>query len=102
MHLTNKEGAILGQLAAAGSRELYGLEMVKSSEGDLKLGTVYVTLNRLEEKGFVSSRKEDEVLSRGVPRRLYRLTASGARAFDIHLAGLSAMAARAIALGAAA
>ena len=32
---------------------MYGLELVTESEGALKRGTVYVTLGRLEEKGYV-------------------------------------------------
>jgi len=37
-------------------RERYGLELVDASGGALKRGSVYVTLARMEEKGFVDSR----------------------------------------------
>jgi len=58
--------------------ELYGLEMIKASGGKLKRGTIYVTLNRMDEKGFVTSR-EVEAEGRGPARRSYRLTGHGSR-----------------------
>jgi len=33
-------------------QELYGLQFVAASRGRLKRGTVYVTLGRMEEKGY--------------------------------------------------
>lgn len=62
------------------SRELYGLEMVEASNGHLKRGTVYVTLSRMENKGYITSRQEKTPPSApGIPRRLYKLTADGKR-----------------------
>jgi DNA-binding PadR family transcriptional regulator len=59
-------------------RERYGLELVDASDGSLKRGSVYVTLARMEEKGFVESRHEErQPGSSGLPRRLYRATAYG-------------------------
>jgi PadR family transcriptional regulator PadR len=59
-------------------RERYGLELVDASDGALKRGSVYVTLARMEEKGFVDSRQEDRVQgASGLPRRLYRATPYG-------------------------
>ena len=59
-------------------RERYGLELVDASAGALKRGSVYVTLARMEEKGFVDSRQEDRVQgTSGLPRRLYRATPYG-------------------------
>jgi PadR family transcriptional regulator, regulatory protein PadR len=59
-------------------RERYGLELVDASDGALKRGSVYVTLARMEEKGFVESRQEDRVQGNsGLPRRLYRATPYG-------------------------
>lgn len=87
MNLTKKEALILQQLVSAGSRELYGLEMVRESAGELKLGSIYVTLGRLEDKGFVESHKEDNP-EQVVPRRLYKVTSRGAR---VHRAWTSAM-----------
>ena len=60
------------------NRELYGLQLVSGSRGRLKRGTVYVTLGRMEEKGYVASRlEEDTPLQGGLPRRLYRATPYG-------------------------
>jgi DNA-binding PadR family transcriptional regulator len=58
-------------------RERYGLELVDSSDGALKRGSVYVILARMEEKGFVESRQEDREAAGGAPRRLYRATPYG-------------------------
>ena len=61
--------------------ESYGLALVKSSDGKLKRGTVYVTLGRMEEKGFVESREEESTPDYvGIPRRLYKVTGLGERA----------------------
>jgi len=50
---------------------LYGLELVTASRGRLKRGTVYVTLARMEDKGFVTSRQEEAPADEGgLPRRL--------------------------------
>ena len=57
----------------------YGLDLVASSAGRLKRGTVYVTLGRMEQKGFVRSRVEERP-GAGPPRRLYEPTALGLRA----------------------
>jgi DNA-binding PadR family transcriptional regulator len=59
-------------------RERYGLELVEASSGALKRGSVYVTLARMEEKGFVDSRQEERPgRAGGLPRRLYRATPYG-------------------------
>ena len=74
--LSGAEHRILELLASDG--ELYGLQLVERSQGRLKRGTVYVTLQRMEDKGLVESRLEsrDPPLP-GLPRRLYRPTRSG-------------------------
>lgn len=78
--LTEKEFMILEMLIGTG--EMYGLEMVKKSEGKLKRGTIYVTLSRMADKGFVESRQEDKPDHvPGIPRRLYCATGSGQRVF---------------------
>ena len=59
--LSSKESLILSLLAAG--RPLYGLELVAASKGQLKRGTVYVTLGRMEDKGYVESELEDRRLS---------------------------------------
>jgi len=55
--------------------ELFGLRMVELSNGRLKRGTVYVTLGRMHEKGYLESRQEPLPPGAiGLPRRLYRPT----------------------------
>jgi PadR family transcriptional regulator, regulatory protein PadR len=77
--LPPKEALILQLLA--GQREMYGLELVAAAKRRLKRGTVYVTLGRMEKKGYVTSRLEDAPPSAGgLPRRLYEATAFGRRA----------------------
>jgi PadR family transcriptional regulator, regulatory protein PadR len=72
------EQLVLRQLISGG--ESYGLALVKASDGALKRGTVYVTLNRMQEKGLVTSRQEDVTPEHiGIPRRLYKVTGLGAR-----------------------
>ena len=74
--LSAKEHAILELLAK--SRQMYGLELVTESAGALKRGTVYVTLGRMEEKGYITSRAEAASPAQGgLPRRLYRSTPYG-------------------------
>jgi DNA-binding PadR family transcriptional regulator len=61
-----------------GGGEMYGLQLVDASEGELKRGTVYVTLNRMEDKGFIESRKEPTP-GEGPARRMYKVTGHGER-----------------------
>jgi DNA-binding PadR family transcriptional regulator len=69
---------ILELLAREG--DLYGLQLVAGSRRRLKKGTVYVTLGRMEEKGYISSRAEAPPPDAGgLPRRLYQPTALGRR-----------------------
>lgn len=76
--LSAKESLILELLVARD--ELYGLQLVAASKRQLKRGTVYVTLGRMEEKGYLSSRLEDAPANiGGMPRRLYQPTALGRR-----------------------
>jgi DNA-binding PadR family transcriptional regulator len=58
---------------------MYGLALVKASDGRLKRGTIYVTLGRLEEKGYVRSKVKTDADHPGIPRPMYRLTALGER-----------------------
>ena len=76
--LSAKESLILELLVDGG--ELYGLQLVASSKRKLKRGTVYVTLGRMEEKGYITSRLEDAPAEMGgMPRRLYEPTPLGRR-----------------------
>lgn len=78
--LSKIEFVILDLLRTGG--EKYGLELVKSSGGALKRGTVYVTLSRMTEKGFVKSKQEKDPNDPGMPRRIYAITGEGARALQ--------------------
>ena len=76
--LSVKETLILDLLSQQGA--FYGLQLVAASKGRLKRGTVYVTLGRMEDKGYVTSRAEDAPEGAGgLPRRLYEVTPYGLR-----------------------
>ena len=60
-------------------KEMYGLEMVKASDR-LTRGGIYVTLNRMEDKGLVSSHVANES-GPTAGRRIYRVTGHGQRAY---------------------
>ena len=63
--------------------ELFGLQLVDRSEGTLKRGTVYVTLGRMQDKGYVESRTEPLPAGAiGLPRRWYKPTEYGLRVLD--------------------
>jgi DNA-binding PadR family transcriptional regulator len=83
--LTSRELLIMEILVADPARELYGLELVRESDNRLKQGTVYVTLSRLENKGFIESRENKQPNISGLPRKLYRVTGYGRRVHDILL-----------------
>ena len=64
-------------------QELFGLQMVEMSGGHLKRGTVYVTLGRMVEKGYLDSRQEPLPAGAiGLPRRLYRPTGLAMRILE--------------------
>jgi PadR family transcriptional regulator, regulatory protein PadR len=75
--LSPKEALILRQLVAKG--EMYGLELVGESGGELKRGTVYVTLGRMSDKGYVESRTIPQDDGSGMPKRLFQATGYGAK-----------------------
>lgn len=75
--LSEKERIILDLLTDG---ERYGLQLVAASKGRLKRGTIYVTLGRMEDKGYVRSRTEDAPdRAGGLPRRMYEATPYGLR-----------------------
>ncbi len=79
-NLSRTEGLILELLSEA---EAFGLDLIQKSGGRLKRGTVYVTLARMQEKGYVDSRTEPQAPGAiGLPRRLYRPTPFGLRVLD--------------------
>ncbi|MEM1239742.1 MAG: PadR family transcriptional regulator [Cyanobacteria bacterium P01_H01_bin.26] len=71
-------------LTALLGRELYGLEILDQLNLDrpseLKFGSLYPALNRLEKKGLVSWKWGDEVdESGGARRKYYKVTGLGVR-----------------------
>ena len=75
--LSPKESLIVELLIR--DTELYGLQMVAGSRGRLKRGTVYVTLGRMEDKGFITSREVAPPADEGgLPRRCIARRRSGA------------------------
>jgi PadR family transcriptional regulator PadR len=79
--LSPKEAVILRMLVTHG--DLYGLGLVEKSDGQLKRGTVYVTLDRMEDKGFVISTTAPQLPGAvGLPKRLYSPTGLGRRVLD--------------------
>ena len=76
--LPPKERLILELLVPEG--RLFGLQLVALSHGALKRGTVYVTLGRMEAKGFIKSEQEAMPPGAiGLPRRMYYPTPLGER-----------------------
>lgn len=91
--LSTTERLILELLLVHG--ELFGLAMVEASKGRLKRGTVYVTLGRMAEKGFLESRQERLAAgATGLPRRLYTPTGHALRVLDALRAAEAVMAGR--------
>jgi DNA-binding PadR family transcriptional regulator len=81
--LSAKETLVLEMLVER--REMYGLELVAASRGRLKRGTVYVTLGRMADKGYVRSRLEGAPPDAGgLPRRVYEATPLGHRLLEAH------------------
>ena len=72
--LSTVEREILELLAS--KPDMYGLELVHASKS-IKRGTVYVTLGRMEEKGWITSRPEMVQGQPGLPRRHYRVSGLG-------------------------
>ena len=82
--LSPKEMLTLEMLISKG--EMFGLEMVEASEGELKRGTIYVTLQRMSDKGYIESREEPRELPEiGIPRRKYSATGLGERVYQTNL-----------------
>lgn len=84
--LTRKEAIVLEMLIKS-HKELFGLEMVKESKGELKRGTIYVILQRMQEKGFIDSKPEPRPAPEiGIARRVYWPTGLGERMFAAYQA----------------
>ncbi|MEM7242330.1 MAG: PadR family transcriptional regulator [Pseudomonadota bacterium] len=78
--LSQKEYVIMDLMRVG--REVYGLELVNDGKGKLKRGTIYVTLNRMIEKGLISSRRTIPKDELEAPRRLYKITGHGQRVLE--------------------
>lgn len=82
--LSRKEMLTLEMLISNG--EMFGLEMVEASEGELKRGTIYVTLQRMSDKGYIESREEPRTMPEiGIPRRKYWATGLGEKVYQTNL-----------------
>jgi DNA-binding PadR family transcriptional regulator len=82
--LSRKEALVLELLLGKPASEMYGLELVAGSNNALKRGTVYVTLSRMEEKGYIESHLESlQRPTSGLPRRLYRVTGYGLKVYKL-------------------
>ena len=82
MRISKTEFSILHMMMNEGS-ELYGLEMLKKSNGRLKRGTIYTTLSRMEDKGLIASKKEASVQEgMTTKRRMYTISGAGVSAFN--------------------
>jgi DNA-binding PadR family transcriptional regulator len=63
-------------------REQFALRLADRSGGSLKRGTVYITLQRMQSKGYVDSRLDAIAEgAKGRPRRWYRPSAYGRQVF---------------------
>ena len=73
--LARTERIILNRLTQG---DEFALRLADRSGGALKRGTVYITLQRMESKGYVESKIEPlTVGAMGRPRRWYRTSAYG-------------------------
>lgn len=78
--LSAKEYLVMKLLMDEG--EMFGLEMVHESDGELKKGTIYVTLQRMEQKNLLSSEEEERAEDEnGIARRFYSPTNWGERVY---------------------
>ena len=84
--------AVIAHLLRGSTAPLCGLELIQrssSSKLKLKKGTIYVTLERMEKKGLVTSERETSPpphIKEGdfyIPRRLYTLTPRGLQALAL-------------------
>jgi PadR family transcriptional regulator, regulatory protein PadR len=67
-------------------------ELQERAARDVARGALYVTLDRLEEKGLLASTTERDPSPRGGrPRRFYRVRAAGRQALRISLEALARM-----------
>lgn len=61
---------------------LYGSELVHLSKGGLARGTIYVMLERLVDKGWVSGQEEEPTAALSLRRTRHFVTKKGSRACE--------------------
>lgn len=64
------------RLLMENSAGLFGSEMIELSKGQLKRGSAYTTLQRMEDRGLIKSELKAGVVG-DLPRRLHRITGLG-------------------------
>lgn len=80
MRLPSEKELVVLELLRDG-REWYGLEILAAASGKLTRGGLYVTLSRMEDKGFITGADEQlRIAAARAPRRFYRITGLGERA----------------------
>jgi PadR family transcriptional regulator, regulatory protein PadR len=89
------EQAVLLTVARLGD-EAYGRSVLRGLktgiDREIAAGAIYATLDRLEQKGLITSRLEEGTPIRGGrARRYYRLSAAGARALNESKAAMERM-----------
>jgi len=76
---------IAGRLAADRAPNFHGWRMIQLLEDDgdqaVPFGTMYRTLNRLHDRGYLASQWAPPERDGLPPRRLYRITPEGERAY---------------------
>jgi DNA-binding PadR family transcriptional regulator len=88
--LASTERLILSRLTQHGQE--FALRLADRSGGALKRGTVYITLQRMESKGYVESRLEAQPeRAMGRPRRWYRPSEYGRQVLNAWKVAESAM-----------
>jgi DNA-binding PadR family transcriptional regulator len=96
MDLTTLEQQILAVILALRG-DGYGVSIRAKIEETTRrapsLGSVYASLDRLEERGFIASRQGEATAERGGRRKLlFRITAPGQRALNESLNAVGALA----------
>ncbi|MFY7850442.1 MAG: PadR family transcriptional regulator [Brevundimonas sp.] len=73
---------VLAALVQAGTMGRHGYDLCR--EAQIKSGTLYPLLIRLEAQGFLSADWQASEVPGRPPRHVYRLTAAGCRLADAH------------------
>lgn len=77
--VSRKEFIILELLIRHG--EMFGLQLVQHAPDEFTRSTIYITLQRMTEKGFLTSRVVED-RNGGPARRLYHATGLGYRMYS--------------------